>query len=91
MQPELLLPEHYEEVRSWSSTQFPEMTLDQLERDLRRVVLRLRERRIRNDKRQLDELIGEAQTAGDMRGESYAASLAQLSAEMRRLQQALAR
>jgi len=88
---ELLPPELYDEVQGWSAAPLPEMTLDQWERDLARVILRLRQRRLQEVKQELDGLIREAQTAGDLRGESYARSLAQLSIQMRRLQHALAR
>ncbi len=86
-----LLPDDLlEQVNAWITAPLPEMTPEQWGRDVERVVLRLRELRLRQIKHRLDSLIGEAQREGDLRGELYAAKIHELSQDLRRIQQALA-
>lgn len=88
---DLLPPDLLEQVNAWVSAPLPEMTPEQWERDVHRVVLRLRELQLRAIKQGLDGLISEAQQEGDIKGESYAALIHELSQDLRRIQQALAR
>lgn len=63
---EELLPQPlFEEVQSWGSTLSGEASLEQWERDLARTLLRLRESHLREELRQLSDLIREAQAEGD--------------------------
>ncbi len=70
---ELLPPDAWALVQQWFAAPAPDTPLEQLERDVVRTVLRLRERQSREMMRRLHDLVTEAQQAGDLIGVQYAA------------------
>lgn len=69
---------------------YPDLSPAQLERDIIRTLLRMRERKIKILLQQTHSLVSEAQVAGDMKASDYTDTLKSLSVDLYRIQQALA-
>ncbi len=95
-QPELELgdvlpPDLVEQVHQWITLTLPEMSPEQLQRDVTRTILRLREKHLREMLTETQNLVAEAQVEGDLKGTPYVKTLLDLSDALRHIQIALAR
>lgn len=88
---DLLPPDLVELVHQWIALALPEMSPEQLQRDVTRTILRLRERRLREMLMETQNLVAEAQIEGDLKGTPYVETLLDLSDALRHIQLALAR
>lgn len=88
---DLLPPDLVERVHQWITLALPETSPEQLQRDVTRTILRLRERRLREILGETQNLIAEGQVEGDLRGAPYIETLLDLSEALRQIQLALAR
>jgi len=88
---DLLPPDLVAQVHQWITMLLPEMPPEQLQRDIARTILRLREKRLREILGETQNLIAEAQIEGDLRGAPYIETLLDLSEALRHIQLALAR
>ncbi len=78
------------QVYEWIAMALPDMTQDQLQRDVSRTILRLREKRLRATLQQTQSLVAEAQVEGDLKATRYSRTIQALSEELLRVQWALA-
>jgi len=88
---ELLPPDLQEQVLAWGQIPTPEVAVEHWERDLVRTILTLRERRVRETLHQVQRLVIEAQTEGDMKAARYAPTFNELHALLNHIQQTGAR
>ncbi|MGC9400454.1 MAG: DNA primase [Anaerolineae bacterium] len=86
---ELLLPSQLETVTRWRSTPLPEKELEEWKRDVVRTLLSLREQRLRNKHRQIQQLLFESQVKGLHPDKQYGHVLNQIHENLRRIQRAL--
>jgi DNA primase len=77
-------------IQDWQQTSLTDLPPAQLERDISRTLLRIRENNIKELLKETHSLVSEAQVAGDMKATSYTETLKNLSFELYRIQQALA-
>ncbi|MBN1486681.1 MAG: DNA primase [Anaerolineae bacterium] len=87
---EVLLPDLQEQIRCWMEDPPPDASMEQWQRDLLRTILRLREKYLHQEYRQIHSLVIESQREGDLTGSQYATTIRELSAKLRIVQQALA-
>ena len=79
-----------EQVYYWIGINIPEISTDQVMRDVARTVLHIRENRLREMLTHIQGLIAEAQFAGDFKGTQYIGAWRELSTTLRQVQLALA-
>ncbi len=87
---DLLPPDILEQIYDWIASALPELSHDQLQRDVMRTILRLREKQLREILQKTQSLVAEAQVDGDLKATRYADTLQELYEALRRVQLALA-
>lgn len=87
-----LLPlELQQQAQQWLNTPLSDLGIEQVERELLRTVLRLRERQLRAMLQQIQGLVAEDQAEGDLKATRYASALKALHQTLNQVQQALGR
>jgi DNA primase len=86
---ELLPPDLYAEVEEWMAHPLPDVPLEERKRTLLRTVLQMRERRVRENHQELQDLVREAQRQGDLKPVEYFSHLNELTRTLLCIQGAL--
>jgi DNA primase len=86
---ELLPPDLYAEVEEWMAHPLPDVPLEERKRTLLRTVLQMRERRVRENHQELQDLVREAQRQGDLKPVEYFSHLNELTQTLLCIQGAL--
>ncbi len=78
------------QVYEWIATKLPDIPQDQLQRDLMRTILHLRQKNLRDMLQKIQSLVAEAQVEGDLTAREYAHAIDDLSETLCRVHVALA-